>query len=589
MIYTNVMILSEETLLIPQFMDYLSLKIEEVISFIWVAPQRATFIHEVYRTLIYHAYQKGFYANPQKMKINHFSIQDVKNLQALDLSVVKTLLAAPLSYCFSEENDSEDVELVFPDLALECIESIEKSANISFDEDALAGVLNNRSASFLYMDEKALENELQQFLEIKPEKALLSESSLYERYVMLLAMEPWKSLHLVQNLRAHLDALIQRALLNPEDENAHFYLLLFKRRLSDDYDYPPLLDTLFSRDACVQILPPVTNWKIKVIAPTYNRLNSFKRTINSILAQTYPHWELIIIDHASTDGTANYCQKLVEKDSRIRVITKTVNKGPRELTVYYAEIFDALDTELIVSCPDDDWLCPDHFEKHIACLKRWPWAAMVYSGYTLVNKDAIPHHQYGPLYAEPSITNPYIELERLLLAGLTSQSCLMRPQALRAFSQWDVTLPEGCEYGLHDFAIGIFMQSLFESGHVPETLFYLTADASTANVQYDISDRWLGVLEGILRCHEMLFGPGGYPHSVVLRYYQLMLSTNLQSIHRLMTDPESCETNPEIAEKIRLLEAMRVFAQEKMAMSNKYVAHLFENKNAFRTLLPLSS
>ena len=372
MIYANVLLISEKTVLTSQFLDYFALKIEEGFSIVWIAPRRATFIHELYRTLIYRAYQKGLYSNSFKMKINHFSIKNIEHLQALDFSEVTSFLAAPLSYRFAEESHSEDVELVFSDFALECIEFIEETASVSLDEDALASVLNNRSASFLYVDEKALENELKQFLERKHETALLSETSLDERYLMLLDMEPWKSLYLVQNLRAYLDAFIQRALLNPKDENAHFYLLLFKRRLAENYEYPSIIDTLISRDRCIQILPPVTNWKIKVIVPTYNRLESFKRTINSVLAQTYSHWELIIIDHASTDGTSTYCQELVKQDPRICVITKSVNKGPRELTVYYAEIFDTLDTELIVSCPDDDWLRPDHFEKHIACLKRWP-------------------------------------------------------------------------------------------------------------------------------------------------------------------------------------------------------------------------
>ncbi len=44
---------------------------------------------------------------------------------------------------------------------------------------------------------------------------------------------------------------------------------------------------------------------ISVILPVFNRARSLERAIDSALAQTYPHRELIIVDDGSTDGTAD--------------------------------------------------------------------------------------------------------------------------------------------------------------------------------------------------------------------------------------------------------------------------------------------
>lgn len=66
--------------------------------------------------------------------------------------------------------------------------------------------------------------------------------------------------------------------------------------------------------------------KISVIVPVYNVKNYVTRCIESILAQTYKEFELILVDDGSTDGSGEICQKFKEKDSRIHLIRQE-NKG----------------------------------------------------------------------------------------------------------------------------------------------------------------------------------------------------------------------------------------------------------------------
>jgi len=64
---------------------------------------------------------------------------------------------------------------------------------------------------------------------------------------------------------------------------------------------------------------------ISVVLPTYNRAPDLGRAIESVLAQTYPHFELIVVDDGSTDKTADVVLGI--KDDRIQFIRHSENKG----------------------------------------------------------------------------------------------------------------------------------------------------------------------------------------------------------------------------------------------------------------------
>ena len=66
---------------------------------------------------------------------------------------------------------------------------------------------------------------------------------------------------------------------------------------------------------------------ISVIMPCYNMASYVADSIKSVIAQTYPHWELLIVDDASTDETVSIIESYVQTDSRIRLAIKTQNSG----------------------------------------------------------------------------------------------------------------------------------------------------------------------------------------------------------------------------------------------------------------------
>lgn len=65
---------------------------------------------------------------------------------------------------------------------------------------------------------------------------------------------------------------------------------------------------------------------VSIIMPVYQVEAFLPQSLDSILAQTFPHWELIAVDDGSRDSSGTICDQYAQKDSRIRVI-HTENAG----------------------------------------------------------------------------------------------------------------------------------------------------------------------------------------------------------------------------------------------------------------------
>ncbi|WP_042143752.1 glycosyltransferase family 2 protein [Paucisalibacillus sp. EB02] len=66
---------------------------------------------------------------------------------------------------------------------------------------------------------------------------------------------------------------------------------------------------------------------ISVITPAYNAERFIKQTIESVLAQTYTNWEMIIVDDCSTDRTVEFINEFTQKDNRVHLIQLEENSG----------------------------------------------------------------------------------------------------------------------------------------------------------------------------------------------------------------------------------------------------------------------
>lgn len=66
---------------------------------------------------------------------------------------------------------------------------------------------------------------------------------------------------------------------------------------------------------------------VSIVIPAYNADPFIAESINSVLQQSFEHWELLIIDDASSDKTVEVVQRFMEKDRRIKLLKLPVNQG----------------------------------------------------------------------------------------------------------------------------------------------------------------------------------------------------------------------------------------------------------------------
>lgn len=99
------------------------------------------------------------------------------------------------------------------------------------------------------------------------------------------------------------------------------------------------------------------NPRISVIIPVYNAAAHLHRSVESVQAQTFQNWELILVDDGSKDDSLQLCMKYKSHDSRIIVIHQK-NMGPG---ITRNNAMSHANGDYIVFIDSDDYVAPDYF------------------------------------------------------------------------------------------------------------------------------------------------------------------------------------------------------------------------------------
>lgn len=108
------------------------------------------------------------------------------------------------------------------------------------------------------------------------------------------------------------------------------------------------------------------NHLVSVIIPTFNRANLISQTLDSIKAQTYEHWECIIVDDGSSDNTEEIVNQYSLIDSRFKYFKRpsSLPKGGNSCRNYGFELSTG---DLIQWFDSDDLLVPKALERKVKC------------------------------------------------------------------------------------------------------------------------------------------------------------------------------------------------------------------------------
>lgn len=106
---------------------------------------------------------------------------------------------------------------------------------------------------------------------------------------------------------------------------------------------------------------------VSIVIPAYNVEKYLERCLQSVMCQTYPNWECIVINDGSEDHTGSILEKWAEKDRRFRIYTQeNQGMGPtRNRAISLAK------GEYVTFIDSDDWVEPDYIkDMYMAILKN---------------------------------------------------------------------------------------------------------------------------------------------------------------------------------------------------------------------------
>ncbi len=160
---------------------------------------------------------------------------------------------------------------------------------------------------------------------------------------------------------------------------------------------------------------------VSVIMPTYNGAGMVGETLATLQAQTFPDFELIVVDDCSTDDTVAVIRAI--GDPRFRVIAAPEN---RRVVLTRNAAFAEARGRYVAALDHDDLCHPDRFARQVAYLDAHPGIVLVGTAANILQDGAILPSPLAPLS-----TPPVIEWLMRIENPLVWSSVMMRADAAR--------------------------------------------------------------------------------------------------------------------------------------------------------------
>lgn len=138
-------------------------------------------------------------------------------------------------------------------------------------------------------------------------------------------------------------------------------------------------------------MPPT----VSIVLPTLNRLHYLRFAVDSVFAQTFADWELLIADDGSGEPTLAYLREL-ESSDRVRLLPLTHSGRP---SVVRNAALRVARGEFVAFLDSDDLWEPTKLEKQIASFGIHPDRPWSYTGFRMVNASLQPLDRYVRFHA----------------------------------------------------------------------------------------------------------------------------------------------------------------------------------------------
>lgn len=193
--------------------------------------------------------------------------------------------------------------------------------------------------------------------------------------------------------------------------------------------------------------------RVSIGLPVYNGDRYLAEAIDSILAQTYTDFELVISDNASTDTTQELCRRYADRDDRVKYHRSDENRGG---TWNFNRVVELSQGEFFRWAAHDDVVAPTYLERCVAALDARPAAVLAHTSVEIIDEDGVS----AGIYRGPTMRHDASKVHVRFHDAATDQSrChmifgLMRRDAL-------LSIPP---YGSYGHADGVLLARMILLG-----------------------------------------------------------------------------------------------------------------------------
>lgn len=187
--------------------------------------------------------------------------------------------------------------------------------------------------------------------------------------------------------------------------------------------------------------------RVSIGIPVRNGQRFIRKAIDSLLAQSFSDFELIICDNASTDATESICRDYAARDSRIRYFKNDHNLGP---AANHNKCFNLSRGEFFRWHAHDDMVEPTYLQQCIDLLDSDPSVVLAYPRTLIVdeNEKLLEEYKFRPATDAPQASRRFAELvlinhrkhRAVEIFGLMRSSALLQTPLEGAYARGDSVL-----------------------------------------------------------------------------------------------------------------------------------------------------
>lgn len=236
------------------------------------------------------------------------------------------------------------------------------------------------------------------------------------------------------------------------------------------------------------------NARVTVLIPTFNREQWLARSIESVLAQTYPDFRVLVCDNDSEDNTEAVVRGF--DDDRIVYEKRPENIG---MLANHIEAMRSVETEYFTILGDDNLAKPDHLTVSVGILDSDPSIGMVHSAYDVIDDDDVIRDEHVSMAGND--VKPVESGQEFIVKSLRARiraceaTTVFRTRAVREAGYYDPA-----DTPLHDVGLFLRIASKWNIAYVDRPL-----------LQFRVHGDALG-LQAVRSSSDALFDPEGFPN-----------------------------------------------------------------------------